>query len=562
MELEVINSMAKREVLKTSRFTRLIKSGNCRTYKRTQGDTSHSVDAIKQISYKFISQTEKLAKELLGKNLAETVNNNFTFLYSHFQYEADPELQQMRSPICSWSDRFKGIDCKSFSIIASTLLLNQGIGHFIRRIKQKSYQPNHWTHVYIVVPVDQKNLSLDKGYYVIDATTHSNKEGEILEKEDTLMSLPHAWLNGTSQTAPLVNNEGVAGRFTAFLQVLANNGVSETVIAAIHKKINTYLSVGEVPTLSIDDNKVYVNENIILLQKSPYLAGSDDPSEQTTISTGSEVDLEAIFNDIDLSEFNIAGLFNGSWSFNCFNGTYNQDDLNYSTPLIIDGFSQLYKKFNEALLTTNALSIQFAASDILVFSRAFQDHTLATADYDWSSNCSKSVTRAFKSMGYYYLDIAYTAFLGYLSTYFVYDLRDATTLNTSYPFNTRGSVGLDKTAFQRLVSSPDKPKGVWELQFKGVDVPFFEITDYVVTQAAKPSFNLDSFLNTLSNTALQFQQGSSTPNGSNNNNVNLPSPTISKAGFGLIPGLLLTGVAATGIYYAINNNSKKSKKNV
>lgn len=554
MELEVINSMAKREVLKTSRFTSLIKSGNCSAYKRTSGDTAHSVNAIKQIAYSYLSQTEKLAKALLGNNLAETVQNNYRFLYTHYQYEADPELQQMRSPICSWSDRFKGIDCKSFSITASTLLLNQNIVHYIRRIKQPSYQPNYWTHVYIVVPIDQKTFNLQKGYYVIDGTRHTNTEGPIAEKEDTLMSnLPHVWLNGSPQQLAKANNSQInemavsVNKFNSFLQELANKGVSASVITTIYTTINQSLSANEIPYLEIKNNALSIN--------------------------GSLIDLGVSRHGLNISLDDLSGVFGAGWSPSCIGGAYDKQDLDYSKPIIVEGFNSIYDAFNEALATKNFSLILQKVNDVLAHSKAFEDHTKATAGYRWNSRCSKDITAAFRSMGKFYGDIAYKAFYGYLQQYFDFNTDFKSVSNTSYPFNTQGNnIGLFKTQFVRNIEVIK----VNNFKAKGNDIPFFEITPYAIENSSSEGFNLENFINTLSSVAIQFQgnnnpnpDGTNNPNpdGTNNGNTNQPLPnnTVSKAGFGIVQGVLLTGLVL-GTAYAVKNNkantaSKKNKSN-
>jgi hypothetical protein len=119
-------------------------------------------------------------------------------VYNHFQYKADDEDQLLRSPACSWYDRYNGIDCKSYSILASSILLELGINHYIRKIKQPTFAPDEFTHVYVVVPKDQKTNDLNKGYYIIDGTVTGNYEPEYIETKDEYMNgLQHYSLNGT-----------------------------------------------------------------------------------------------------------------------------------------------------------------------------------------------------------------------------------------------------------------------------------------------------------------------------------------------------------------------------
>jgi len=53
-----------------------------------------------------------------------------------------------------------------------------------------------WTHVYVVVPVDQKTGSLSKGHYTIDGTIATMIEPVYTEKSDLKMSMQHYALRG------------------------------------------------------------------------------------------------------------------------------------------------------------------------------------------------------------------------------------------------------------------------------------------------------------------------------------------------------------------------------
>lgn len=146
----------------------------------------------------YNTQTEKLALVLKKSSLPLTVPSIHDFLFNHLQYKADGSDQMLRSPACSWYDRVNGIDCKSYTIFASCLLYNLGINHYIRKIKQPaSENPNDYSHVYVIVPIDQKNGDTNKGYYVIDGTLRSNKEPFFSESKDFYMQRTKtAGLNG------------------------------------------------------------------------------------------------------------------------------------------------------------------------------------------------------------------------------------------------------------------------------------------------------------------------------------------------------------------------------
>ena len=56
----------------------------------------------------------------------------------------------------------------------------------MRRIKQ-AMNPDGFTHVYVVVPKNQKTANLTQGYYVIDGTINTMQELPYLEKDDVLV---------------------------------------------------------------------------------------------------------------------------------------------------------------------------------------------------------------------------------------------------------------------------------------------------------------------------------------------------------------------------------------
>ena len=186
---------------------------SCKSTYVGDGDTDFSIDEMEKVIEQYAFQTTKVAPKLQKSSLKATTDSIHDFLFNHFQYLADESNQLLRSPACSWFTRKKGIDCKSYSILASCLLLNLDITHYIRKIKQPGYAPNDYTHVYVVVPKDQDTGNLESGYYVIDGTLKNNIEPAFIGKNDTRMDgLKHYALNGfwngnnSNPTPPPANN--------------------------------------------------------------------------------------------------------------------------------------------------------------------------------------------------------------------------------------------------------------------------------------------------------------------------------------------------------------------
>lgn len=197
MDYEGVNYLLKRTLQSGKQYNRYFSKSSCTPSYLGASDTAFTVTQMKKWAYKNVGQTAELAKNEFSRvSLQGITQKVYSFLYNHIQYELDRKRQNLKSPACAWATRVEGTDCKSYSIFASTILLNLGIKHYFRRVRQPGLQPNKWTHVYIIVPKNQKNppAKNPKEYFVIDATVHDNKEVDKIDQDDTLMSkvkLPH-----------------------------------------------------------------------------------------------------------------------------------------------------------------------------------------------------------------------------------------------------------------------------------------------------------------------------------------------------------------------------------
>ena len=184
------DSMLWRPIKNGMQFNSLFPTSTCTKTAIGSGNTDFSIKEMNALVSKFAYQTEKIANVLKKNTFQDTCNAIKEFVYNHFQYKADDEDQMLRSPACSWHDRAIGIDCKSYSILASCLLTNLGIKHYIRRIKQQGYAPEQYTHVYVVVPTNQKTADLQQGSICIDGTLKQSNEPSFLIKSN---EFPHGF---------------------------------------------------------------------------------------------------------------------------------------------------------------------------------------------------------------------------------------------------------------------------------------------------------------------------------------------------------------------------------
>jgi hypothetical protein len=232
-----------------------------------KGDTDYSIDKMVQWIEKYQTQTTKVAKLHEKSSLQETCRSIHEFCYWHFQYKQDAADQLLRSPAAAWKQRFDGIDCKSYSIIASCILLNLDINHYIRKVGYSV--PGEYTHVYVIVPKNQQTNDLNDGFYMIDGTINTMQEPNYLDEKDEFMSLQHYGLNAPSQLngfslADLkkLDLKSLSGLLSS-LKCIGGSAYSSTLLDAnlakltalvndIIVSINTSIANGDMETLAND----------------------------------------------------------------------------------------------------------------------------------------------------------------------------------------------------------------------------------------------------------------------------------------------------------------------
>ena len=252
-----ISASLRRNLRSGKEYDKLIPTVKCESTPLGEGDTYFTVDQMRAWIEKYQHQTAKLAPVLRGRSLQDTVEKIYRFLYDHVQYQADGALQQLRSPACTWAQRRKGVDCKSYSVFASSILTNMGIKHFIRQVRQPYFFPDEFTHVYVVIPVDQSKETYpeDAPTFVLDATKHHNIEVDFLQKVDLPMTkLSHVGLNAPQDE----RIQEIVQNFETFCQFLLEKGVPLTTVNAMRARVNQSTSKGGNPQFKI------VNEGIII----------------------------------------------------------------------------------------------------------------------------------------------------------------------------------------------------------------------------------------------------------------------------------------------------------
>ncbi len=225
-----------------------------------ESDNSNTYDTLRymaQWANKYAYQMKKVAPLLRGRSTEETVNKIYKFLYSHFQYKLDGETQNLYSPSAAWHNRKTGFDCKTYSILASTILQNLSIPHAFRMVQQAGIMPGQWSHVYVIVP------SM-KSHFVIDGTTHTNREVSFTNKYDYNMkhrglASPYIGALGCACSGEQIKSVGLGNpatlqatvkHFHIFLDELEQQGVSKEVTSRMLTIVRSNIESGIDPNMS------------------------------------------------------------------------------------------------------------------------------------------------------------------------------------------------------------------------------------------------------------------------------------------------------------------------
>lgn len=221
MSSQAINIALHRPLKKGNQYNHLIPFSGCQSIKLAKGDTKVAIDSMALWTKKYQHHTKKLTqKKFANLPLSKLCKELHRFLYHHIQYKIDGYDQLLRSPACTWATRSLGLDCKSYSIFASSVLLNSGVSHYLRRVIIN--QGEGYSHVYVIVPKDQNTFDLSKGHYTIDGTLKTSKEQDIYKADDVLMRANSMGLSGAVTAA-------IGGQVVKSLAPLLDYAVSELI---------------------------------------------------------------------------------------------------------------------------------------------------------------------------------------------------------------------------------------------------------------------------------------------------------------------------------------------
>lgn len=195
MSSKAINILLHRPLKKGTEYNGLLPVSDCSATKLADGNTKVAIESMAYWSKKYQHHTKALAQQKFAQlPLSKLCKALHGFLYHHLQYKIDDYKQLLRSPACAWATRSQGVDCKSFSIFGSTVLLNCGVSHYLRRVVQN--EGEGYSHVYVIVPKNQQTFNLQSGYYTVDGTLKTNKEQPFFKADDVFISATQNGLAG------------------------------------------------------------------------------------------------------------------------------------------------------------------------------------------------------------------------------------------------------------------------------------------------------------------------------------------------------------------------------
>lgn len=485
-------------------------------------DTYETLEYMALWAYKYAYQIKKVAPLLKGATLSETVENIYKWLYCHFQYKIDGQLQQLYAPSAAWENRVTGFDCKTYSLLASTILQNLSIPHTFRKVKQAGMMPKEWTHVYVIVPTQNNK------YLVIDATTHNNKEVSFIEKYDYTMKLKHVGLACPATNEPSFNYDAL--------------GCS--------------CDKGFAGDYGFDMNSLYTVQNPQGYVKGLGSGVDDEPQGDTTTDT--------TINTGSITSEDI----NWSWiktflktPISCWGGSgFDGQEADDAFTSIVSFFSKLILDINNAVKSNNVTEI--SRLDNMFYGYAIGGYyAYAAKKFKGYNSCTNANIDKMMAVLNFYIKSVLPAYEVWISRY--YSITDVGMKR--YESNMYETVGF----FYSWVTDPTDWRDIKIRQFnpKPISAPImaFEFTPYMEQVAAgSTALNAQTFMDSLNTILVGVKTvssgtstgstGGGTYDGSTGGYIDGGAkPKTSNMGMNLLIGSALAYAA-----YSFYNSQKKS----
>lgn len=569
MTAQEINEQLHRPIWSGFGYDRYFPESACEITNLATGNTAVAIKEMAKWAKKYAHHCKDIAPILYGDDLEETVNSIQDFLYNHIQYSIDGENQNLKSPACAWATRVEGTDCKSYSIFASAILLNLDIKHYLRRIKQASV-PDAYTHVYVVVPVDQKTGKLNNGYFIIDGTIQLNNELAFTAKDDIFME-PNLTINGLAGALGCAGNANCGcnstahnqrpydlmynnypgdfalaapdndfdvdvalDQFNGVLDLLEQNGVPAEYTDQVIANLQFYIDKGVEPTLEqlfvFDENQSlgFVGTAVAVGTKALPMIKKIIPGDF----------LKKIFNSIDC----IGG--------SAFGGSNLKSSLETQTQFIQDKINAI----NQAVYSANVNLLAKECTEFLAANEVSHKTMVKKLSTGWNS-CSTKNFKTFIEFLTTIKDYNNKALEAWLNDSFIVSYGSANNYTNKSFEGVAGTVTNFETVSysQRMLSLALKPTTT--------SIPAFEFNETLNAQISQKSgFNASSFLQSLTDIIAVYEppasQNNNSNSSSNNNSDNLNDGNNTKQAGGNIGMILIAAAAVGGLVYT---QTKKPK---
>lgn len=256
--------------------------------KVAHGTTFRTLDEMKKVVRQTLSHTKNISQKIKGITVNGTLSHLYNFLYQHIQYTPDKQgVEQLRTPLRTWYDRVRGVDCDCYSIFISSVLHNLGIPHAFR---MTDYGQG-WQHVYVVVPHNGKKSGLKQrnGYTVIDPVIDQfNYEKPFTDKYDKFMDrMPITVLSGVENTTCPPKQDIYHPEYYSLTEI-ANNGevATEVLLNELGLPVqNEYSATGKPMVNTTINGDTHKLETIISQQKAEEIKALVSGDLSTTDNT-------------------------------------------------------------------------------------------------------------------------------------------------------------------------------------------------------------------------------------------------------------------------------------
>ena len=182
-----MESNRKRNIRSGKEFDHLFPKPTGKNHRiKKSADVEDTIRLIRKTVRETLWHTEQIAQVLKGRTVRETCSNIWHFVYDHIQYERDEEgVEQIRSPRRTWWDRKGDCDCGTTLICSILCNLQIPVELRITKYPKKPSEVPYWQHIYPIVPVGDRYITLD---FVKDAF---DDEQPFLECKDYDMKLDY-----------------------------------------------------------------------------------------------------------------------------------------------------------------------------------------------------------------------------------------------------------------------------------------------------------------------------------------------------------------------------------